>query len=154
MVGIGFLTSSTVLNSSTLTFKVLVGRRSDYPGTISTVLRYDPTTNITCAYFVTGSFQEVSISEAFEMMSYQYLECNHPLLLAVLIAEAVLEYITKWMRNLHCELKEIEKLTEIGSAGDVEIPSRQVITILRSESWACYTAISISARQLCSLSKD
>src|SRR2546429_530180 len=60
------------------------------------------------------------------MMPSQFLVCKHPLLLPMLMAEVILEYTTMWMRNLHRDLKEVEKLTEFGAVGEVETPAETI----------------------------
>jgi hypothetical protein len=88
---------------------VFVCRRGKSAWTTTTVLRYDPKTNITvgCVY----SARPLEIRDDLERIPSRFAEFPHPLLLPLLMHELALEHLTRNMDDLDMTLQVIEAQT-------------------------------------------
>ncbi|KAE8447977.1 hypothetical protein EG329_009900 [Mollisiaceae sp. DMI_Dod_QoI] len=69
---------------------LLVNRRPNIRVTVSTILRFDPLTNITSGYIVTDNGYFDIPSFDFSFLPTQFLACSHPILLPILFIEQTL----------------------------------------------------------------
>lgn len=81
---------------------------------MTTVLRYNPTTNITVGYIFTD-FDDDEDLGFLNHMHYQFLTCPHPLLLPVLIDEIALEMEVNQIVNRNDTLNDLEAETGFSS---------------------------------------
>jgi hypothetical protein len=88
---------------------VFVCRRGKSAWATTTVLRYDPKTNITVGYVY--SARPLEIRDDLERIPSRFAEFPHPLLLPLLMHELALENLTRNMDCLDMELQVIEVQT-------------------------------------------
>jgi hypothetical protein len=88
---------------------VFVCRRGKSAWTTTTVLRYNPKTNVTvgCVY----SARPLEIRDDLERIPSRFAEFPHPLLLPLLMHELALEHLIRNMDDLDLSLQDIEAQT-------------------------------------------
>jgi hypothetical protein len=87
---------------------------------MSSVLRYDPDTNITTGYILTD-FDFDSGFDFVNHLHHQFLACPHPLLIPVSITELALESMMERIGSANIMLQEVERET-----GFSAIPTKSV----------------------------
>lgn len=103
---------------------VFVLRKSGDVASISTILRYDPQTNVTGGVFYihTSSIRP----DYFKKMPDQFINCSHPLLLPLLAIELTLDAKVNHLTRYAGELIAIENRTGYGVnplRGESNLPS-------------------------------
>jgi hypothetical protein len=86
-----------------------VCKRTENNATISTVVSYNPNTNVTVGYVLSGPW--VSIERALLGVPLQFKSYPHPLLLPILMNEVVLENVMLEVKDQEPQLFNIEKKT-------------------------------------------
>jgi hypothetical protein len=86
-----------------------VCKRAENNATISTVVSYNPNTNVTVGYILSGGW--VSIERALLGVPLQFKSYPHPLLLPILMNEVVLENVMLEVKDQEPRLFSIEKKT-------------------------------------------
>jgi hypothetical protein len=86
-----------------------VCKRAENNATISTVVSYNPNTNVTVGYVLSGPW--VSIERALLGVPLQFKRYPHPLLLPILMNEVVLENVMLEVKDQEPQLFNIEKKT-------------------------------------------
>jgi hypothetical protein len=100
---------------------VLVNRRPYIRVEVSTLLRFDPLTNITSGYIVTDQAYDDIPSFDFNFLPTQFLACPHPILLSILFIEQTLYTRVGDISLVVDALKFVEKMTSFTS----EVGGRQ-----------------------------
>jgi hypothetical protein len=86
----------------------------------SSVLRYNPETNITTGYILTDCDFDSGF-DFFNHLHHQFLACPHPLLIPVSLTELTLESMMERIGSANIMLQEVERET-----GFSAIPSKNV----------------------------
>jgi hypothetical protein len=127
---------------------VLINRRPNIRVTISTLLRFDPLTNITSVYIVTDQAYYDIPSFDFNFLPTQFLACPHPILLSILFIEQTLYTRVGDISLVVDALKFVEKMTgftsEVGGETETEDLRLQDIVKVLGEQHAYYSTIETS----------
>jgi hypothetical protein len=94
----------------TLTCAVFVCRGPEHKTAVTSVVRYDPESNITFGYILSGRASEIHYT--LLAIPTQFDLCVHPLLIPVLMAEQLLEVSHCLVSGVHARLRLIEQNIE------------------------------------------
>jgi hypothetical protein len=104
---------------------VFINRGSYIRGSISSILRYDPLTNITCGYMITD-FNYFDLSRRMDLSFFpaQFLACPHPILLSILAIEQTVAERSISLDKVYNNLVQVEQMT--GFTVDEQIKSEKL----------------------------
>ncbi|KAF5004108.1 hypothetical protein FDECE_9381 [Fusarium decemcellulare] len=109
---------------------VFIFRKNSDQASTSSILRYDPQTNVTRGVFHTH-YSNIN-KDNFKDMPAQFIECSHPLLLPLLAAELTFETKIRQLADAIVALDEIEKETGFGfNISDEWTPSSNYRALIR-----------------------
>jgi hypothetical protein len=80
--------------------------RTDSNETISTVISYNPTTNITSGYILYTT--DFDMTDLIPKIAQQYSDFSHPLIIPLLMTELMIDYLTSEVVLVDQKLEELE----------------------------------------------
>jgi hypothetical protein len=80
--------------------------RTDSNETISTVISYNPTTNITSGYILYTT--DFDMTDLIPKIAQQYFDFSHPLIIPLLMTELMIDYLTSEVVLVDQKLEELE----------------------------------------------
>lgn len=89
---------------------VFICKKAANAATISAVLSYSPTTNITKGYILSGDGID-SIRPLLPSFVKQYASCPHPMLIFILIVEIMVDNISTHLESVEENLRDVEQKT-------------------------------------------
>jgi hypothetical protein len=102
---------------------VFICRGPEHKTSVTSVVRYDPESNITVGYVLSGRASEIHFT--LLAIPTQFDLCAHPLMIPILMAEQFLEVSNCLVSGVHARLKLIEQNTEKKKWVDLSKPARE-----------------------------